>query len=428
MAKTHSPFENALEQIKSACSCLTVPEDIQDILKAPARSLSVKVPVKMDDGKIKVFSGYRVQYNDVRGPCKGGIRFHPNVSLDEVTALSCWMALKCAVVNIPLGGGKGGVICNPKEMSHKEIERLSRGFMRQIAHFIGEDVDIPAPDVYTNAQIMGWMRDEYEKVVARKAPAIITGKPVSQGGSKGRDVATAKGGYYVAREACKHLGVCPKGVVEKCKKCGKCQLQMPVIVQGYGNAGSNMAIFLQEMGYKVIAVSDSSGGIYNEEGLDAKEVLAHKEKSGHVKDFPGAKNISNDELLELKCHILVPAALENQITSKNADRIKANMIVELANGPTTPEADKIMDKKGILVIPDILANAGGVTVSYFEWLQNKKDEQWEKDDVFEKLDKIMVDSFKDVYEEMKKQKVDMRTAATILAVKRIAEATQKRGY
>jgi glutamate dehydrogenase/leucine dehydrogenase len=425
---TENPFENAVEQIDFACSCLKVSDDVKRILREPSRILEVRVPVEMDDGKVKVFTGYRVQYNDARGPCKGGIRYHPQVTLDEVKALSCWMALKCAVVNIPLGGGKGGVICNPKEMSQTEIEKMSRGFMRQIAKFIGVDTDIPAPDVYTNPTIMGWMRDEYEKIIGKEAPGIITGKPIEQGGSEGRGTATAKGGEFVTREACKHLDICPKEVIEKCRETDKCQKNMPVAIQGYGNAGWNMSHLLHERGYKVVAVSDSKGGIYNEDGLDPVAVEEHKKKTGSVVDFPGSKRITNEELLELDCHILVPAALENQITQKNADNIKAHMIVELANGPTTPEADKVLDSKKILVLPDILANAGGVTVSYFEWLQNKSGEHWTEEDVFKKLDETMTTSFKEVYKVSQEEKVDMRAAATILAVRRIGEAIEKRGY
>jgi len=426
MAK--NPFDNVLTQLAKAQGLDPVEDWVYEVFKQPARILEVSVPVKMDDGSMKIFKGFRVQYNDARGPCKGGIRYHPNVSLDEVKALSSWMTWKCAVVDIPYGGGKGGVIVNPKELSKGEIERLSRGYMRQIARFIGPDTDVPAPDVYTNAEIMNWMREEYEKIVGEETPAIITGKPVDKGGSEGRGTATAQGGVYVSTEGCMHVSSCPDEVKEVCKKTGKCQNKASVVIQGYGNAGSCMAKILHSLNYKIIAVSDSKGGILNEEGLDPDKVLAHKKETGSVTGFEGTKSITNEELLELKCHILVPAALENQITQDNVDKIQADIIIELANGPTTPEADKVLFEKKVFLLPDILANAGGVTVSYFEWLQNKKGEHWTKEDVFEKLEKIMRKSFHDVWEIAKKYNTDMRTAAFILAMHRVEGSVKEREY
>lgn len=422
----NNPFDNALKQLEKANSVELIDPNVYKILKRPQRILEVAVPFKKDDGNIEICTGYRVQYNDARGPNKGGIRYHPGVTLDEVKALAAWMTWKCAVVDIPYGGGKGGVICNPKEMSEAEIESLSRSYMRQIAKFIGPDTDIPAPDVYTTPQIMSWMRDEYSKIVGEDTPAIITGKPVEDGGSEGRGIATATGGYYVTVEGCLNTSDCPPEVKEQCKKCNKCQNAAKVAIQGFGNAGAVMANLLHEYGYRVVAVSDSRGGIYNEGGLDIPAVAEHKKNTRSVVDFPGAQNITNEELLEVDCHILVPAALENQITEENADKINADMIIELANGPTTPEADDILRKKGIYVLPDILANAGGVTVSYFEWVQNKKGEHWSEEDVLTKLRDIMERSFKDVWEIAQKHKIDMRTAAFVLAVGRVAEAEKKR--
>jgi len=403
-----NPYENYLEVLNTAAKLISLDKGIHEILKYPQRIIDVHIPIKMDDESVRVFQGYRVQFNNARGPYKGGIRYHPNVDLNEVKALSAWMAIKCGVVGIPLGGGKGGIIVNPKELSANETERLSRGYVRALHRNLGPEIDIPAPDVYTNAQIMAWMKDEYEKIHG-KNPGVITGKPIEQGGSKGRDKATAQGGYYVLEEAAtlKELG---KG--------------SRVAIQGYGNAGHTLARLAHEGGFKVVAVSDSKGGIHNNEGLNPAKVLEHKKQTGSVQNYEGAKNISNKDILELDVDVLVPAALENQITQENADNIKAKIVIELANGPTTPKADKTLHDKGVLVAPDILANAGGVTVSYFEWKQNLADEHWTLEQVDKQLKTIMLESFRNVYEHAQKYDVDFRTAAYLLAIQRIAESTK----
>lgn len=378
------------------------------------RIFEFDIPVKMDSGEEKTFKGFRVQYNDARGPCKGGIRYHPDETIDTVKALAAWMTWKTAVVGIPYGGGKGGIICNPKEMSQGEIERLSRGFMRAIADKIGPMVDIPAPDVYTTPQIMAWMMDEYEKIVGHKCPAIITGKPLELGGSEGRSDATAQGVIYTIIDAAKNLGIDLKGA--------------KVVVQGYGNAGYYVATKMHELGAIIIGVSDSKGGIFNEEGFCPFKAFDFKKENGTVVGFSDTKEITNAELLELECDILVPAALENQITKENADKIKAKIVAEAANGPTTPEADEILYKKGVFMIPDFLCNAGGVTVSYFEWVQNIYGYYWTREEVLEKLEKIMIKAFADVLSMSKISDVDMRTAAYMVAVKRVADAMKLRGW
>ncbi|MFA5771923.1 MAG: Glu/Leu/Phe/Val dehydrogenase [Thermoplasmata archaeon] len=409
-----NPFETAKQQIESAGKKLNLGKGLIEILKHPERELTVAIPVKMDNGKTKVFTGYRVQHSTARGPAKGGIRYHPQVDIDEVRALATWMSMKCAVVGIPYGGGKGGVICNPKEMSPGEIERLSRGFIRGIYPIIGPLKDIPAPDVYTTPQIMGWMMDEFSMLEGHFTPGVITGKPLSIGGSKGRGEATARGASYVVREAAKRLNMKTKGAT--------------AVVQGFGNAGSIAARLLHnELGCKIIAVSDSAGGAYNPNGIEPAAILAHKEKTGSVKGFKGTKNISNEELLALKCDILVPAALENQITKENVKNIKAKIVAEAANGPTTPEADEIMFKKGVTVIPDILANAGGVTVSYFEWVQNLQNYYWSEEEVNKKLENVMVESFDAVYKMAKENKTNLRNGAYMVAINRIASAIRDRG-
>ncbi|MBU0732497.1 Glu/Leu/Phe/Val dehydrogenase [Patescibacteria group bacterium] len=411
MAKIN-PFDSALKQLDQAAKLIDLDADTHDRLKMPMRELHVSVPVKMDDGSTKVYEGYRVQYDDSRGPTKGGLRFHPDTDINEVKALAFWMTFKCATVGIPYGGAKGGITINPKELSEGELERLSRSFIRQLGDFIGPEIDIPAPDVYTNPQIMGWMMDEFSQIHGKNCPAVITGKPLEIGGSEGRGYATAQGGVYCTINLAEKLGFGEGSTVA---------------IQGFGNAGSYMAKILTEKGYKIIAVSDSKGGIMNVEGLDPAEVEKHKQGTGSVQGYAGAEDISNEELLELGCDILVPAALENVITEENAGNIKAKAVVELANGPTTPEADAIMVKNGIVVVPDILANAGGVTVSYFEWVQNLANYYWTEEEVLERLKPIMDKSFELTWANKEKYGCDMRTAAYVLATERIAAAMKARG-
>lgn len=414
MEKKDGLFEAAMRQFDVAAEKLSLEEDLRRILRTPKRQLIVSIPVRMDDGTYQVFEGYRVQHNIARGPAKGGIRYHPEVTLDEVKALAAWMTWKCAVVNIPYGGAKGGIVCDPKKMSLKELEGLTRRYTTEISILLGPDRDIPAPDVYTDPQTMAWIMDTFSMHRGYSVPGVVTGKPLSIGGSRGRNEATARGCMFTVREACKYLGIDPK--------------QATVVVQGYGNAGSIAARLLQkELGFKVIAVSDSKGGIYNKKGLNPTEVLEHKKKTGSVVGFPGTEPISNEELLELECDVLIPAALENQITSRNANNIKAKIIGEAANGPTTPDADPILYERGIFVIPDILANAGGVTVSYFEWVQDLQGFFWGEKEVNERLEQVMTQSFKDVLDIYKRERVDMRTAAYMLAIDRVAEATKIRG-
>ncbi len=407
-----NPFENAMTQLDKAAKVMNLDPDIHTMLKQPERILTVAIPLKRDSGKVEMFTGYRSQYNNALGVYKGGIRYHPNVSLDEVKALSFWMMVKCAAVNIPMGGGKGGIIVNPKELSIGEIERLSRGYIRGVWRDLGSDKDVPAPDVYTTPQIMGWMRDEYETLVGHADPGVITGKSIEDGGSEARSYSTAQGGVYVTRELAKKLHVKPE--------------ETTVAIQGFGNAGSYMAKILSSLGYKIVAVSDSQGAVMNMNGLDVAAVEAHKEKTQSVVGAPNTETISNDALLELDVTILVPAALENVITKENAASIKAKNIVELANGPTTPEADEILKEKGITVVPDVLANAGGVTVSYFEWEQNVAGTHWTEADVLQKLEKIMVDAFNDIWGTKEKYAIDMRTAAFVSAIERVAEAMKNR--
>ncbi len=415
MADKLNPFEIAQRQLDEAAKILKLDEASHAILRNPLRELHVEIPVKMDDGTVKVFQGFRVQYNDARGPTKGGIRFHPEETIDTVRALAAWMTWKTAVMDIPYGGAKGGIICNPKAMSERELENLARGYIRAIGRFIGPEKDIPAPDVYTTPQIMAWMMDEYSKIVGYNAFGVITGKPIPLGGSLGRGDATARGGMYTVREAAKFLGIDLK--------------EATFAIQGYGNAGSFGAILAKELfGSKIVAVSDSRGGIYSEKGLDPHAVLEHKRKTGSVVDFPGTTPITNEELLELDVTVLVPAALENAITAENAPRIKARIIAELANGPTTPEADEILHKNGKFVIPDFLCNAGGVTVSYFEWVQNINGYYWTIERVHEELDKKMTKAFNDVLEQYKERKVHPRLAAYLVAVQRVVEAMKLRGW
>jgi glutamate dehydrogenase/leucine dehydrogenase len=413
MVKTQTALTVALEQLKIAAERLNLEPGIHEMLKYPKRSLIVSITVKMDDGSTGVFSGCRVQHWDARGPFKGGIRYHPDVTLDEVTALSIWMTWKCAVVDIPYGGAKGGVCCNPKVMSRGEIERLTRRYASLLLDFIGPYRDVPAPDVYTDAQIMAWIMDTYSQFKGYSVPECVTGKPISVGGCEGREQATSRGVVTCAREAAKNLGTKLKDAT--------------VAVQGYGNVGWNAAKIAYDMGCKIVAVSDSAGGIYCPKGLNPYKVYEHKSKTGSVLNYERCENITNKELLETKCDILIPAALENQITKANVDKIKAKIVAEGANGPTTPEADKALFEKDILLIPDILANSGGVTVSYFEWVQNLTREHWTLEDVNRKLENKIVRAFNDVCKLAKKEESDMRTAALMLGIGRVAEAIKTLG-
>jgi glutamate dehydrogenase (NAD(P)+) len=408
-----NPFEIAAKQFDTAAEYLKLEPWLHGVLKAPKRQLIVSVPTKMDDGSIHVFEGYRVQHSMARGPAKGGIRYHPQVTLDEVKALASWMTWKCATVGIPYGGGKGGVVCDPKKMSQRELENMTRRYASEISIIIGPERDIPAPDVYTNAQTMAWIMDTYSMTAGETVLGVVTGKPLPIGGSQGRNEATARGCQFVIREACKEKKISLRGA--------------KVAVQGFGNAGCIAARLLHEDGAVIQAVSDTSGGIFSAKGLDVARVEAHKERTGALKGYAEADAITNEKLLELDCDILVPAALENQITTENAPRVKAKIVAEAANGPTTPGADDILHGNGIFLIPDILANAGGVTVSYFEWVQSLQSFFWEEKQVNEHLEKIMTRSFHEVLGIAKKYAVHMRTAAYILAVGRVAEATRIRG-
>ena len=406
-------FQIAMRQFDTAAEKLKLDPGLREVLRAPRRALTLSLPIKMDDGRLKTFQGFRVQHNNSRGPCKGGIRYHPNVTFDEVQALASWMTWKCATVNIPFGGAKGGIICDPKHLSKTELERLTRRYAYEISDFIGPDRDIPAPDVYTDAQVMAWIMDTYSMTRGHSVPGVVTGKPTFLGGSLGRHEATARGCVYVTRCACEVKNIDHK--------------RATAAIQGFGNAGSIAAELLAKIGMKVVAVSDSRGGIFNKKGLDITKVIAHKKKTGSVTGFAGAKAISSDAVLELECDVLVPAALENQITLANAHRVKAKIIAEAANGPTTPGADQILHDRGILVIPDILANAGGVTVSYFEWVQDLQELFWDVEEVNRKMEKIMGKAFGDVHRSSQEYKVDMRTGAYILAIDRVAKATESRG-
>jgi glutamate dehydrogenase (NAD(P)+) len=409
-----NPFKIAQFQLDEAAKFLKLDSGTHEMLRWPMRELRVTIPVKMDDGTIKVFQGFRVQYNDSRGPTKGGIRWHPDETIDTVRALAAWMTWKTSVVDIPYGGGKGGIICNPKEMSEGEKERLARGYIRALGRFIGPKKDIPAPDVYTTPQIMAWMMDEYSKLTGYNTPGVITGKPLNVGGSLGRGDATAKGGMFVLREAAYINDIDLS--------------KATVAIQGYGNAGQFAHFLAEEMfGSKVIAISDSKGGILNKSGLKAKKSIDAKLKKGTVVKLDGDK-ISNEELLELDIDVLIPAALENVITEKNASKIKAKISVELANGPTTPEADKILHDNNCYVIPDFLANAGGVTVSYFEWVQNEAGYYWPLERVYNELDDHMTKAFHAVHDMRAKEKVHNRLAAYMVAVKRVADAMKVRGW
>jgi glutamate dehydrogenase (NAD(P)+) len=410
---TFNPYHMAVQQFELAAEKLKLSEDMREILRQPKRELAVNFPVRLDNGRIKTFTGYRVQHNVNCGPAKGGIRYGPDVTLDEVKALAMWMTWKCAVVGIPYGGAKGGVICDPKEMSPGELERMTRRFTTEIAIIIGPHSDIPAPDVNTNSQVMAWIMDTYSMHMGYSIPAVVTGKPLSIGGSEGRNDATATGVLFVTRRAAKKIGLNLKGA--------------RVSIQGFGNAGSIAARLFHNEGCKVVAVSDTRGGIYNEAGLDPAQVLRHKQERGSVVDFPHARNIGVQEVLEVPCDILIPAATEGVITAQNADRVQALIVSEAANGPTTPEADVILHRKSSMVIPDILANAGGVTVSYFEWVQDLQSFFWDVDEITKKLEVIMNRAFDAVAAEADLYNCDMRLAANMLAISRVAEATQIRG-
>ncbi|WP_126429623.1 Glu/Leu/Phe/Val family dehydrogenase [Brevibacillus marinus] len=399
--------------IKEALEKLGYQEAMYELLKEPLRVLTVRIPVRMDNGEVKVFTGYRAQHNDAVGPTKGGIRFHPDVTEDEVKALSIWMSLKAGIVDLPYGGGKGGIVCDPREMSFRELERLSRGYVRAISQLVGPTKDIPAPDVFTNSQIMAWMMDEYSRIREFDSPGFITGKPIALGGSHGRETATAKGVTICIREAAKRRGIELKGA--------------RVVVQGFGNAGSYLSKFMHDAGAKVIGISDAYGALYDPDGLDIDYLLDRRDSFGTVTKL-FTNTITNKELLELDCDILVPAAIENQITASNAHNIKASIVVEAANGPTTLEATKILTERGILLVPDVLASAGGVTVSYFEWVQNNQGYYWSEEEVERKLEEVMVKAFDNVYQTAQTRRVDMRLAAYMVGVRKMAEASRFRGW
>ncbi len=404
------------KQIKDACDLLGLDNNYYEILKQPIRALEVAVPVKMDDGTVQVFRGYRSHHNDVMGPAKGGLRYHPDVDLDEVKTLSMWMTFKCSALGLPYGGGKGGISVDPSKLSKGELERLTRAFTRAMSDFIGDDRDIPAGDVGTNAQVMAWIYDEMSKQKGRNMPGVVTGKPVSIGGSLGRTEATGRGVIIALREAAKRLGIETKGAT--------------VAIQGYGNVGSYAGIYAEELlGSKVVGVQDHTGGVYNENGLDAKALAEYVAKNGGVKGYPGStRELTRDELFALDVDFLIPAALENQITDENEYLIKAKILVEAANGPTTASASKKLWDRGVFLVPDILANAGGVTVSYFEWVQNLQNFYWSLDEVNSRLERLMVQAFDAIYEQHKELKIDMRTSAYVIAIRRIAEAMKLRGW
>jgi glutamate dehydrogenase len=399
--------------IHEALNKLGFTDDMYELLKEPLRLLKVRIPIRMDDGKNRIFTGFRAQHNDSIGPTKGGIRFHPDVNEDEVKALSIWMSLKCGIVDLPFGGGKGGIICDPREMSIAELERLSRGYVRAISQIVGPNKDIPAPDVMTNSQIMAWMMDEYSRIREFDSPGFITGKPIILGGSQGRETATAKGVIMMIRQALNKTGL----LIQDTR----------VVIQGFGNAGSFLAKFMHESGAKIIGISDVYGAIYDENGLDIDALLVKRDSFGAVTKL-FTNTITNQQLLELNCDILVPAAIENQITRQNAQHIKAQVVVEAANGPTTLEATRILNDRGILIVPDVLANAGGVVVSYFEWVQNNQGYYWTEAEVEAKLQLVMEKAFENVYNVHKTRGVDMRLAAYMIGVRKMAEASHIRGW
>lgn len=417
MSESLNIFHTAQQQIKDACDKLNCRPSVYEMLKQPMLFLEVSFPVKMDDGTLKVFKGYRSQHNDALGPSKGGMRFQPNLNADETMALSMWMSFKSAVVGLPYGGGKGGVACNPKELSRRELEQVSRGFIRAIASFIGPEKDIPAPDMATNPQIMGWMMDEYSKIRGYNNFGVVTGKPIVIGGSQGRDKATAMGCCIVIREAAAKLGINIKGA--------------RIAVQGFGNAGSNLTTILHDMGAKIVAATDFKGGIYNPDGFNPYDVAKINDAvrfKDETRALPGTMSINNGDLFALDCDVIIPAAMENQITGENASKIRARIVAEAANGPTTPEGDQILRDKNIFVVPDILASAGGVTVSYFEWVQNIQNYYWTKEEVNQRLEQKMTAAFENIYRISQEYSVDMRSAAYMVGVKMLAEAMEARGW
>jgi len=411
--KERNAHEVALENFDIAADALGLSGDMREMIKYPERALTVTVPIRMDNGRVRRFEAYRVQHSTVRGPAKGGIRYHPNVTIDEVKALATWMTWKCAVVNIPFGGAKGGVTCNPKEMSQGELERMTRRYASAILPLIGPEQDIPAPDVYTNSQTMAWIMDTYSMTKGYAVPGVVTGKPISLGGSLGRNEATGRGVFYTIQSACAHLHLDPR--------------EARVVVQGFGNAGSISAQLLQTLGARIIAVSDSTGCIFNRSGLDIPKLLHYKEVVGKVGGFPEAEMIEPEEMLGLDCEVLIPAALESMVHQGNAHRVRARIVAEAANGPLTPEADVILGEKGVFTIPDILCNAGGVTVSYFEWVQDEQHLFWDAADIYARLEKVMKTAFNDVLKIHMDRRVNMRTAANMLGIGRVAEATTVRG-
>ena len=413
MAENLNLLTSTQNVIKIALDKLGYEDSMYELLKEPMRIMEVRIPVRMDDGKTKVFTGFRAQHNDAVGPTKGGVRFHPDVNREEVMALSMWMTLKCGIVDLPYGGGKGGIICDPREMSMHEIEKLSRGYVRAISQIVGPNKDIPAPDVFTNSQIMAWMFDEYSKIDEFNSPGFITGKPLVLGGSQGRDKATAQGVTIVINEAAKKRGLDMKGA--------------RVVIQGFGNAGSFLAKFLHDAGAKVVGISDAYGALHDPNGLDIDYLLDRRDSFGTVTTLFD-NTITNKELFEIDCDILVPAAISNQITADNAADIKASIVVEAANGPTTAEATKMLTDRGILLVPDVLASAGGVTVSYFEWVQNNQGYYWTQEEVDEKLNKKLVDAFENIYNVATTRNIDMRLAAYMVGARRTAEAARFRGW
>ncbi|MCJ7631146.1 Glu/Leu/Phe/Val dehydrogenase [Candidatus Bathyarchaeota archaeon] len=413
MTERVNPWQTQLRTVKEISELTKLGSSFYEVVSKPKAILQVSLPLRLDDGSVKSFEAFRIHHNDARGPTKGGIRYHPELDLDTEKALAAWMTWKNAVVNIPYGGAKGGIVCDTKKLSKGELERLTRAYAAAIASFVGVDLDIPAPDVYTDPQIMAWFADEYYKFTGKIVPGIITGKPIALGGSLGRGGATGRGCFFAAAEASKTFGIPIKG--------------SSVSIQGYGNAAYYAALNFHDAGATIVATSDTKGGIYNKDGIDPRRLMEHKQKTGTVVGFPGTKEIGGKDPLTVDCTILVPAAMENMIDKKNADDIKAKMIVEAANGPTTPEGDKVLDEKGIILLPDIYANAGGVTVSYFEWVQNRMGYYWTEEEVDQRLERIMKQSFMDLNQQAEKYKISLRLGTYALALSRVAEAMRLRG-